>query len=71
MLSNEKITKLQGALNYIKQFNELDGIVFGVQNHTELKEIIEALNLKTISLPFKDFAIEDERFNNPSNWKLK
>ena len=71
MLSNEKITKLQGALNYIKQFNELDGIVFGVQNHTELKEIIEALNLKTISLPFKDFAIEDESFNNPSNWKLK
>ncbi len=71
MLSNEKITKLQGALNYIKHFNELDGIVFGVQNHTELKEIIEALNLKTISLPFKDFAIEDESFNNPSNWKLK
>lgn len=63
------ISPLEGALGFVKNLEEVDYIVCGINNSLQLKEIITAYN-KDINFDFSSFAIEDEKYINPSNWRL-
>ena len=69
-LKDKNLSRLMGAVNFIKTINEIDAAVFGVQNHKELKEIIHAFNSKTVNLEYKNFFIKNKKITNPSFWKI-
>lgn len=68
VLFQKKLSLVQGALNYVKQVNELDAVIFGVQNSKQLIEIIDALESKLTDINYKNFIINDESITNPSMW---
>lgn len=63
------ISALAGCLGFLSEREEIDRIVVGVNNRVQLDEVIEAASLR---LPFDcaSFAIHEERFLNPSCWKV-
>ena len=69
-LKEKNLSRLMGAVNFIKTINEIDAAVFGVQNHEELKEIIHAFNSKIVNLKYKNFFIKNKKITNPSLWKI-
>ena len=68
VLFQKKLSLVEGALNYVKQVNELDAVIFGVQNSKQLIEIINALESKLTDINYKNFIINDENITNPSRW---
>jgi len=63
-----KLSLVEGALNFIKSVKEIDAIIFGVQDSTQLNEIINSLESKLIDIDYKNFAVDDESITNPSKW---
>jgi hypothetical protein len=45
----------------------IDRVVVGVDNISQLTELIDAANLATATLP-SEFLIDDEDLINPSRW---
>tara|TARA_Y100000768_G_scaffold59266_1_gene39961 strand:- start:215 stop:1096 length:882 start_codon:yes stop_codon:yes gene_type:complete len=64
------LDKVSASLNFIKQINCLDAVVFGVQRSCELEEILDALESNCIQLDYSDFASDNDKMINPSNWKI-
>lgn len=63
--------KLQTALNFVKNINEVDKIITGVTNKKELQEIYSQYNKKVEeNINFSQFKVNDEKFINPSKWEL-
>lgn len=66
-----QLTKLEGALLFLKQIKEIDSIIVGVNNLQQFKEIIETyekimgLNIK---FDFDRFAINDSNIIDPRKW---
>ena len=59
------------CLCFLKQFNEIDYIICGVNNLEQFKNIFKAFNTNFEDLNFlKAFRIEQENILNPSLWKL-
>ncbi|MBL51956.1 MAG: aryl-alcohol dehydrogenase [Candidatus Marinimicrobia bacterium] len=63
-----KLSLVEGALNFIKSVKEIDAIIFGVQDSTQLNEIINSLETKLIDIDYKNFSVDDESITNPSKW---
>jgi len=59
--------KLGFVLNFVKNIDEIDGIVFGVTSKQELEEICTAYNKKTFD--YSEFSVDDENMINPALWK--
>ena len=66
-LKNNKISKLSSALNFALNLTELDKIIIGVNNATQLQEIITH-SQKNSNINYNNFAIEDENLINPALW---
>ena len=64
------LDKVSASLNYIKQIDCLDAVVFGVQRSSELEEVLDALGSSYTQLDYSDFASNDDRMINPSEWKI-
>tara|TARA_Y100001970_G_C14255143_1_gene874789 strand:+ start:5216 stop:6094 length:879 start_codon:yes stop_codon:yes gene_type:complete len=63
-----KLSLVEGALNFIKSVKEIDGIIFGVQDSKQLNEIIIALESKLFDIDYESFSVDDESITNPSQW---
>lgn len=62
--------RLETALGFVKSINEVDKIVVGVTNKTELQEIFSMYNKQVENIDYSQFKINDEAFINPVNWRL-
>ncbi|MBI5683047.1 MAG: aldo/keto reductase [Deltaproteobacteria bacterium] len=63
------LTLVRAALGFLINIPDIDFIICGVNNHTQLKEICrEAVPVESID--FSRFALSDGEILNPSNWRL-
>lgn len=62
--------KLEIALGFVKNIDEVDKIVVGVTAKNELQEICSQYNKNVEKIDFSQFSIQDERFILPQNWRL-
>jgi len=67
ILSKLPHDKLGFALNFVKNIDEIDGIVFGVTSKQELEEICTAYHKKTFN--YSEYSVDDENMINPSMWR--
>lgn len=69
-IENNGISKLEAAVSFVKNIKEIDYIVCGINNNSQLQEIIKVYN-KTLDLDlgFQDFSCYNENYINPINWK--
>lgn len=57
------------ALEYVKAIDNVERIIVGVDSSKQFKELIDDYNAPfDVSIDFKQFAVNDERFVNPGNW---
>lgn len=57
------------ALEYIKSISGIDKIVVGVNNIGHMRDILKAyISTFECDVDFEQFAIDDEKFVNPSKW---
>jgi aryl-alcohol dehydrogenase-like predicted oxidoreductase len=64
------LSKLELALGYVMGINEIDKIVVGVNTIEQLREIIEAAQVKVNPMKFTDVSIDDQNYTNPSLWEI-
>ena len=69
MLNLHETSRIQVALNFVKQIKEIDRIIIGVNTDKQLLENIEAYN-KNIDFPWKDFAYFDNKMLDPQQWHI-
>lgn len=67
-LINNKISPLQACLQFICSIDDIDYIVIGVQNTTELSEIFNQ-TFDVAKLSFNDLSVTDLNLIDPSKWK--
>lgn len=63
------LTPVRAALGFLISIPDIDFIICGVNNHSQLKEIC-AEAVPVGSMDFSSFALSDETILNPSNWRL-
>lgn len=62
--------KLAQALHFVNNIKEVDRIIVGTTCQKDLEEIVLALNENVENLDYAKYAISDERFILPQNWRL-
>lgn len=69
LISNE-ISPLEACLNFIKQVDEVDKIILGIETRDQLKEIIETLiKVNKFDIPHY-LSSNDKLLTNPSYWNI-
>ena len=71
ILDNIPEPKLVQALNFVNSIKEVDKIIVGTTSQKELEEIVIAINENVENLNYEKYAILDEKFILPQNWRLK
>ena len=62
------MTPLRAAISFVVGIDEIDVVVCGVNNHSQLEEICGSMTSIDTSI-FSKFAVFDEDILNPVNWK--
>ncbi|MEH2258802.1 aldo/keto reductase [Nostoc sp.] len=72
MVSQYNISPLQASISFIKNIQEIDSIVIGINNFQHLSEILLAFkaNFLLEANAFLQFALTDNFILNPTNWKF-
>ena len=68
-IKNNKISGLEAALNFVLSEYLIDKIIVGVDNKTQLSEVISASKKYTLCVP-KILNTTDEKLINPSLWDM-
>ena len=68
-LNKYKVSQLKVCLDFIFKFYEIDKVIVGVNNLSQLKEINDNLKKKKI-LNFPNINSKDLKLINPQNWKI-
>lgn len=63
--------RLQHTLNFGKNQRNVDKLILGVTKLQDLQEIVAAYNADVPKMAYTSFAINDEKFINPSLWEVK
>lgn len=64
--------KLQAAIQFVKNNNFIDRIIVGVTSESEIQEIYtNYVKKEATNIDYAKFSIKDEKFINPSNWRLE
>lgn len=63
--------RLQHTLNFGKNQKDVDKLVLGVTKLQDLQEITEAYNIDVPETDYSAFTIDDEKYINPSLWKVQ
>ncbi len=63
----KNISKEEACIRYIKNFNQIDKIIVGVNNKDQLNKNLINVCKKGINIP-KKFKVNDENLLNPKNW---
>lgn len=69
-LKSAGLNAVDGALNYLKQVNEVDAVIFGVQDSRQLVHTLDSLEAPPISIDYDEFAVFDRNMINPSMWRM-
>ena len=64
------VSKLDLLLSFVMSIKEIDQIIVGVNSLSQLKEIINAREIKMNSKDYKNYAVDSPVYVNPSMWKL-
>ena len=65
------LTKLQAAMLFVTQIQQLDKILLGVCSTGQLVEILNVFkSLPEQMIDMSDLAISDERYVNPAKWQI-
>ncbi len=67
--SKNNLSKLEVALNFISNINEVDNFILGFNNSAQLLDCLKAIKIKN-EIDFSKLAISDSNLINPQNWKL-
>lgn len=68
-LNAHQLTRLEGALQFIVQIKQLDGMLVGVDSLNHMKEIIHAFyNRNKDYIDFQVFQIDDVNIIDPRRW---
>ncbi len=62
-------TKLEAALNFINNIEEVDRYILGFNNAYQLKQTLEGFN-NSSKVDFSNCVIKDKDLINPQNWKI-
>lgn len=68
ILKNKNLTKIEGALGFVKSINEVDCIILGINNHEQLITNINAFH-KQVDIDYSNYKLDDENFINPAKWR--
>ncbi len=68
-LKENDISPQTAALNFVKNIEEIDYIILGVNSVDHLKENVAAFE-KELNIDFTKFSISDEKIINPAMWEL-
>lgn len=68
-LQQEKITSLQACLRYALSFSEINRVILGVDNQTQLEQIINSSKGANLEVP-DIFKSEDMELINPTYWNM-
>lgn len=63
--------RLQHTLNFVKEQKGVNKLVLGITKLQDLQEIVEAYNTDVPETDYSAFAIADEKYINPSLWKVQ
>lgn len=66
-LERNNISSIEACLGFPLSFNEVDVVVVGVDDKTQLLEILSYMDTSS-ALDFSEFASNDEQLINPSLW---
>lgn len=70
-IKRQELSLIEAALNFVKLIDEIDVMVIGVETKKQLFEIIQYFQKeKIVDIDYGVFAIDEERFLNPSNWVI-
>ena len=69
--AQNKLTKIEACLSYIKQIKYIDYIVIGVLSSNEIKNILNTRLVRTIKFKDVNFGKNKNLLFYPFNWKLK
>lgn len=68
-LHDMHITALQACLGFVASFPQIDRILVGVENASQLLEIVEGIQRPNLVIP-DEFCSTDLDLINPANWSL-
>lgn len=68
-LQDMHITALQACLGFVASFPQIDRILVGVENTSQLLEIVDGIQRPNLSIP-NEFCSTDLDLINPANWPL-
>ncbi len=67
LIDHPNITAAQACLAYVSNFPQINKVVVGVDDLTQLKQLVSASGLP-FNAEFPDLSCTDEMLINPSNW---
>jgi len=71
VINDHNVPLQTGALNFVKQINEIDYIIVGVCTKQQLIENIKIYNLSLpLKVDYRAFACDNDYLLNPCNWTL-
>ena len=65
---SSKLTQLNACIQFIKNIKHIDFIILGINNSTQLKEIIKTFKKKNKIKNFKELLIDDKSLIDPRKW---
>lgn len=69
-LDSRGLSPARGALAFVRSLTEVDVVLTGVESAAQLAVNIENFAAAPVDMDFNPFALNDERFVNPSCWRL-
>jgi len=68
-IKEKNVSPQSAALSFVKNIEEIDYIIIGVNSAAHLRQNVKAFQDK-VSLDFERFAVSDEKIINPALWKV-
>ena len=66
----KQISKLETCIHFVKKISQIDYLIVGFDNSSQLQEIVTSFNKKLIFVP-NDFINNDINLIDPRKWKIK
>jgi aryl-alcohol dehydrogenase-like predicted oxidoreductase len=66
---DNKITQLEACLRYVLQNPQIDRVILGIDNYSQLEETIEAATGGAVNVPNELISLDDN-LCNPLNWEM-
>lgn len=71
VLESKGLTPAQGAFAFLRSIDATDVVLIGVESISQLeRNISEFSDAYVADIDFHSFAVNDDRFINPGNWRL-